>query len=314
MSQPVSSASLQLIPLQDSWTALIMQGPDSAKFMQGQLTCNTATQTETQARFGGHCTPKGRLVANFYLTKTAADSFLFFVPQGCAAQLLKSLSKYIVFSKAKLRDAATEVTRFGVSGEQAFAALQQQLPELRNERLASASNETLYALCVEPNRFLVAVACEQADGWSQQLMAQGAITANSDAWLAADIQAGFGFVAAETIEEFIPQMLNMQLIDGVSFNKGCYTGQEIVARMQYRGTLKKAMYLVTGTGSAPAANSEIFQAERMVGNIVNSVTSAEGWQALAVINIDASEQDLTIDSQAIAVNSEQPYRLNSPEA
>lgn len=306
-------APFQLIKLRDTWTALVMQGPDSAKFMQGQLTCNTATLDEAQARFGAHCTPKGRMQANFYLSKIAADTFLFLLPSASAPALLKSLNKYIVFSKAKLRDGTDEFSLLGIYGEQAHSALSNLLPQLNNERLSSASNEQLTAICVEPNRFIIAVSRAAAENIKQQLRTNGAMAASSDAWLRADIQAGFGFVADNTIDEFIPQMLNMQLIDGVSFTKGCYTGQEIVARMQYRGTLKKAMYLIEGQGELPANNAEIHSGERLVGNTVCAVAADAGWVGLAVINHDAIADTLTLAGQPIRVATEQPYSVQTAE-
>lgn len=307
------TAAFQLIELNSEWTSLVMQGPDSAKFMQGQLTCNTATLDETQARFGGHCTPKGRLQANFYLSKFAQDSFLFVLPQASSPALLKSLSKYIVFSKAKLRDAASEYQLFGLLGDGAFAALNGVLPALLNERLAAASNEQITVICVEPNRFIIAVKQADAEQLTSQWLDQGAHKASINAWQLADINAGFGFVAENTIDEFIPQMLNMQLIDGISFNKGCYTGQEIVARMQYRGTLKKAMYLVSGQGALPANNAEIHDSERLVGNTVSSVATDTGWLGLAVINHNAIAENLNLAGQPIRVAAEQPYSVAANE-
>lgn len=306
-------APFQLIDLNNAWTSLVMQGPDSAKFMQGQLTCNTATMTETAARFGGHCTPKGRMVANFYLAKQNADSFIFLLPQASAPLLLKSLSKYIVFSKAKVRDAAAEYQLLGAMGDSAHSALQALLPELSNQRLSSASNEQLSALCVEPNRFLLAISADQQASVTEQLRAAGAQDADLTTWQLADINAGFGFVADNTVEEFIPQMLNMQLIDGVSFTKGCYTGQEIVARMQYRGTLKKGMYVIEGSGELPANNAEIHAQERLVGNTVCAVATDAGWRGLAVINHDATTETLILGTQTIAVVTEQPYPLQAEE-
>lgn len=295
-----------LTPLDGHWAVLTITGSDSAKFMQGQLTCNLTTITLNQAAFGAHCTPKGRMIANFYLWQHAADAYRLLLPAATLPALQKNLGKYIVFSKAKLHDACDELSVLGVSGNGALAALQAQLPELRAERHASTSNEILSAVCVEAEsspRFLCTVARQHLATVTAKLAGMEEVITEPTLWAARDIDAGLGFVQQETIEAFIPQMLNMQLLDGISFNKGCYTGQEIVARMQYRGSLKKAMYRVQGHGAAPTANSDILLADnpQPVGNVVNAVACEDGYRALAVINHDAITQPLLIDEHSIQV-------------
>ncbi len=275
---------------------LEITGPDSAKFLQGQLTCSLKDITPTQTRPGAHCTPKGRMVASFLLSQAAENSYRFCLPSQSLAPLQTALGKYIVFSKAKLQDVSGQFLLLGVSGPEACTQIATVLGAAPNERYNQIQTEAATVICVTSNplRFLCMVDATQAQHVYQQLTTSCTPT-TQHYWNWLNIREGIGEVRAATCEEFIPQMLNMQLLDGISFNKGCYTGQEIVARMQYRGTLKKAMYRIAGTGSAPADNSALYRAgdAQAAGHVLMAETvGSNQWEALAVIPHDAIHASL----------------------
>jgi folate-binding protein YgfZ len=293
---------------------LEIAGIDSAKFLQGQLTCNVQEITAQQSRLGAHCTHKGRMVANFRLLQYAEQHYLFVLPKDTLPALQKSLSKYIVFSKAKLRDVSDEYTLLGISGTHAEHSAKEHFGIDANTVDTQQHHQHGVVICVNTNpaRYLLITAKTNSD-IVNTLVSQAEATTDAHYWHWLDIRDGIGNVRAETIEEFIPQMLNLQSLNGISFTKGCYTGQEIVARMQYRGILKKAMYRIAGSGNVPVPNTAIFQhgETQAVGHIVNAENiNATQWEALAVINHEAIEQVLHLqDSEEVLTVLPLPYTL-----
>ena len=299
--------------LNDDLAVLAINGMDSAKFLQGQLTCNLQDITLQQSRLGAHCTHKGRMIANFHLLQTAEQSYLFLLPKETLAALQKSLSKYIVFSKAKLHGASSDYMLRGISGANARQRITEVFGAAPETTHAQHNSEHGTVICINPNtpRYLCVIpqtSAVAADG----ALSVSAQTTDQHFWNACDIRDGIGFVRTETLEEFIPQMLNLQVLDGISFTKGCYTGQEIVARMQYRGILKKAMYRISGSGTAPLPNTAVFQENntQAVGHIVNAENIDEkNWEALAVINHDAIEHALHLENTSGITILTLPYTL-----
>jgi len=297
---------------------LEITGADSAKFLQGQLTCNMQDITHEQSRIGAHCTHKGRIVANFRLLQKDENSYLFFLPLQTLPALQKSLAKYIVFSKAKLRDASDDYLLLGISGPQAAQLVNELFGTAPTERNGQQKHENGIAICVDENhpRFLCLVPEEKADTVYSALNTSAVIT-DYHYWHWQNIRDGLGEVREQTIEEFIPQMLNMQMLDGISFTKGCYTGQEIVARMQYRGTLKKGMYRIAGSHNAPTPNTPLFSNDQNVlpeqgppiGHIVMAEnTTPDAWEGLAVITHDAIHHALCTESRQPVTLLELPYK------
>ncbi|HSC75634.1 MAG TPA: folate-binding protein [Pseudomonadales bacterium] len=297
---------------------LEITGIDSAKFLQGQITCNMQDITLQQSRLGAHCTHKGRMVASFRLLQTSENSYLFCLPKQILPALQKSLAKYIVFSKAKLRNASDDYLQLGISGPQAaqqISAIFGTTPTARNTQHA---NENGTVICVNETtpRFLCIVKAEREKNIREILANASTTVTDCHYWRWLDIGDGMGEVREQTIEEFIPQMLNMQWLDGISFTKGCYTGQEIVARMQYRGTLKKGMYRIAGNGTAPLPNDAVFHDDtgQATGHMVMAENFApEQWEGLAVITHDAIEHALFTAEKIPVALLPLPYALNTTE-
>lgn len=217
---------------------LAVRGSDAAKFLQGQLTCNLNYLSDTQASLGARCTQKGRMQSSFRIL-LQGDGVLLAMATELLEPQLADLKKYAVFSKSKLTDESAAWVRFGVSdADQVLASLGLELP---TETDSVVRSDDLIAIRVSPGRAELWAPAAQAENLHSQLAAQ-LNKGELNQWLLGQIRAGIGQVMPQTRELFIPQMLNLQAVGGVSFKKGCYTGQEIVARMQYLGKLKRRLY------------------------------------------------------------------------
>lgn len=270
-------------------------GEDAVTFLQGQFTNDVRQVGETHSQLSSHCTPKGRMLANFRLCKLD-DTFFLQLPRPQLDFLLKRLRMYVLRAKVALADVSDSLATLGLSGDQApelLADFFSAPPEHDNE-LSRLGDLTAIRLAGATPRFQVmgpAVAMEPL--WDA--FAAKATLVNADHWTLLDIRSGIPTIHPETREAFVPQMTNMQLIDGVSFTKGCYAGQEVVARMQYLGKLKRRLYLgeVT-TDRAPAPGDEVFSPvsdfARTAGTIVEAGALGEGrFEVTLVVEIAAYE-------------------------
>jgi tRNA-modifying protein YgfZ len=267
---------------------LAVRGPDASKFLQGQLTCNLNYLNDTTATLGARCTQKGRMQSSFRIL-LESDGCLLAMASELIEPQLADLKKYAVFSKSKLTDESASWVRFGLNeGDNALAALGLELPEATDSVVRA---NDLIAIRVSPARAELWVAADQAANIQARLAAQLSEGSLND-WLLGQIRAGIGQVTGNTRETFIPQMLNLQAVGGVSFKKGCYTGQEIVARMQYLGKLKRRLYRLTLSGSElPEPGAELFSPVHgsSVGEVVIAARAADGIELLAVLQADAVE-------------------------
>jgi hypothetical protein len=218
---------------------------------------------------------------------SVADGFLLAMASELVEPQLLDLQKYAAFSKSKLIDESADWVRFGLQdGDAALASLGLDLPR---DADSVARTDDLLAVRLSDGRAELWAPASQAENLHAQLDAQLAY-APLNQWLLAQVRAGIGQVLGSTRELFIPQMLNLQALGGVSFKKGCYTGQEIVARMQYLGKLKRRLYRLTVEGeSLPLPATELFSPERnsSVGEVVLAAQSDSGFELLAVLLEDA---------------------------
>ena len=249
LSPPDADGALRL----SDWGLILAQGPEAATFLNGQLTQNMLRLGDTQARLAGYCSPKGRLLATFVAWQAAPEA----VALACSADLLpttlKRLSMYVLRAKCKLADATAELPLYGLAGPSADALLQGAVPP---EAWACGRHGDAQVIRLPA-----------AQGLSRYLWVGTAGTAApplpplaADAWRWLEVQSGVPRIVAATAEQFVPQMLNLELLGGVDFKKGCYPGQEVVARSQYRGTLKRRTYLVDSAVPL-AAGGEVFHSD-----------------------------------------------------
>ncbi|WP_460137414.1 CAF17-like 4Fe-4S cluster assembly/insertion protein YgfZ [Pseudomonas sp. S1_E04] len=267
---------------------LAVRGSDAAKFLQGQLTCNLNYLNDTQASLGARCTQKGRMQSSFRIL-LQGDGVLLAMATELLEPQLADLKKYAVFSKSKLTDESAAWVRFGVvNGDQALNSLGLELPAQTD---SVARTEQWIAIRVSPARAELWVPAESAESVHSQLSAQ-LKQAGLNEWLLGQIRAGIGQVMPQTRELFIPQMLNLQAVGGVSFKKGCYTGQEIVARMQYLGKLKRRLYrLSLEATQVPDPGTPLFSPSHSnsIGEVVIAAKADQVIELLAVLQAEAAE-------------------------
>lgn len=271
----------RLIPMTEH-SLLSISGADAKKFLQGQVTCDVNRLDSDNWCLGAHCSPKGRMISSFLLA-TDNDELLLRLRDNIAESALAALRKYIVFSRAAI--APSERLPIALSG-----ALPSDLPfplpepgKFGNHPIGTLVRRTtdLLEIWVRPTHL-------------QQVldMLSSVVTPSAADWLRLyHVRAGFAEVEAATQEKFIPQMFNFQQIDGISFKKGCYTGQEIVARMQYRGQLKKTLLRAVVDSVTPIPpDTELHDTNGVVGTVVESVNLGHQQELLAVASRDKTDQ------------------------
>ncbi|CRM45782.1 CAF17-like 4Fe-4S cluster assembly/insertion protein YgfZ [Pseudomonas sp. 44 R 15] len=267
---------------------LAVRGADAAKFLQGQLTCNLNYLNDTQASLGARCTQKGRMQSSFRIL-LQGDGVLLAMASELLEPQLADLKKYAVFSKSKLTDESAAWVRFGLAhADQALSALGLALPV---ETDSVVRTETLIAIRVSPGRAELWAPAEHAESLLSQLAAT-LPQAELNEWLLGQIRAGIGQVMPQTRELFIPQMLNLQAVGGVSFKKGCYTGQEIVARMQYLGKLKRRLYRLSMVAAQlPEPGTALFAPSHnsSIGEVVIAAKADQSIELLAVLQAEAAD-------------------------
>jgi tRNA-modifying protein YgfZ len=285
-----TQAATIAVPLVDS--ALIRAtGEDNAAFLHNLMTNDVTGIPADGVRYAGFCTPKGRLIATFLIWHEGADLWLQTAADVQPA-MLKKLSMYILRSKAKLHDgSAGDNARvlIGLAGPQAAAALAAlglaTPPGVK--QLAAVSGGQVIG--VAEHRYILALDIAAAKtAWP--VLKQHAIPAGLNAWRLRDIADGLPRVVAATQEQFIPQMVNFEAVGGVSFKKGCYPGQEIVARTQYLGKIKRRMYRAT-VAAPVTVGQDLYAPEtgaQSCGNVVTAAQTADNsWECLVVLQSSA---------------------------
>lgn len=272
-----------------------MEGEDALKFLQGQMTNDMREVTDEHSNLSGWCNAKGRMLANFRVFRLA-DSFYLQTPKANVASVLKRLGMYILMSKVTLTDASDRLVQFGLTGDCAESLLTSYFPKIPASQNGAIENNDMVLIRMpgSATRYeIIGPAADLIRLW-EDLEAK-ATRMDKNFWALQEIRAGIPTVFPETIEAFIPQMVNMQLTDGVSFTKGCYTGQEVVARMQYLGKLKRRMYLAhVDSESCPLPGDELFSegssSGQGAGKVVDAQATGNGYDMLAVIEIESAEK------------------------
>lgn len=272
-----------------------VSGVDSAAFLHNLLTNDINAITPGDARFAGLCTAKGRLLALLLIWRDG-DDFLLMLPREILPTILKKLSMYVLRSKVKLGDATAERILIGYSVPAAVPSAPTFSPGdtvAQLPRFGVAATEDGQAIRLDDTRWLLAIdAASAASRWQAMVVAARPVGLAAWQWL--EIAAGQPRVVAATQEAFVPQMLNMELpaVAGVSFSKGCYPGQEIVARTQYLGKVKRRTYRAR-LAAAPSPGDHVYAPEtgdQHCGTIVSAAPSPTGgFECLVCVQIGAVE-------------------------
>ena len=295
-----------------------ISGEDAVNFLQGQTTNDVRKLDDSHGQLSGYCSPKGRLLANFLLLQRDADIYML-VDRAILEPTLKRLKMYILMSKVQMADVSDEICVVGVAGPNAtdlLSTAQGNAPAADYETSHEGGLSNMKLPGQPPRYVILGDAAKMAELW--QILGDQVTAVGHSTWKLTDIRAAIPTIHPQTVEAFVPQMVNMQAIEGVSFKKGCYPGQEIVARMQYLGKLKRRMYRATVTAeSAPKPGDEVISAASSSGQGAGKVVDAQpspngGYELLAVIEIASAEQGgLRIGSESgpELVLSELPYEL-----
>jgi folate-binding protein YgfZ len=245
-------------------------GADAANFLHNQLTNDVLLMKEGQSRLAAYCNAKGRMQASFMVYKHAADDIWLVCSRDLIAQTVKRLSMFVLRAKVMLIDATEDFSLLGLAGD--AATLQGVIP------LYPAAGQTR-ALWLAPKSNVTIEASQFGPALSNEL------------WQVGEVLSGVAWVQQATFEAFVPQMLNYESIDGVNFKKGCYPGQEVVARSQFRGTLKRRAFLVQ-SDEPLAAGQEVFSsadATQPCGLVAQSASDALNHFALVELQIASAE-------------------------
>jgi folate-binding protein YgfZ len=257
----------------DQYGLLQAAGDDARAFLHGQLTNDIENLAPGQARYAGWCSAKGRLLATF-LVVPFAGGFLLQLSRDLVPAVAKRLSMFILRSKVKLTDASAQWAQFGVWGPG------------KEDPLSVSENDGSIAVRIDADRSLV-------------LAPGGRYASNVSAsdWALAEVRAGRPLILQSTQDLFVPQMVNFELSGGVDFRKGCYPGQEIVARAQYRGTVKRRMYRLRGGPLQPGQDLYGDDTPGQAGGSVGTVVNTAGDESLAVLQISAVEGKSPVRAQ-----------------
>jgi len=295
-------------------------GEEAAHFLHGQLTNDVEHLGDADARLAGYCSPKGRLLADMLMWKDR-HGIMLELPRELQAGVQKRLQMYLLRAKAKLEDVSAQHAMLGLAGPAVASVLMPWFPTLPVAVYGKVESEA-GTLIRHPNAFetpryqWIARAETAVAAWpvlTAVLQAAGA-----EAWELAEIESGVPHITAATQEQFVPQMVNFELIGGVNFRKGCYPGQEIVARSQYLGKLKRRMLRASVTSADAVPGTEIFSAadpDQPCGMVVNAARTQDGEaDCLVEIKMAAADGEIRLGSAAgpVLAFKPLPYPLTDP--
>lgn len=253
---PASHLPLTLISLEE-WALVTLHGADTVKYLQGQLTCDVVSLDTDHFSFAAHCGVNGKMFSNLYVFHYG-EGMGYIERRSVRDIQLTELKKYAVFSQTTII-ADDQAVLLGVAGFQAQEALRglfDRVPDTAHPVVRHQETTFIYFNLPAP-RFLLITTQAVRDVLRQKLETQAQIS-DSQQWLALDIEAGYLVIDTANSSQFIPQAANMQALAGISFNKGCYAGQEMVARAKYRGANKRALYWLAGKAShIPTAGEDL---------------------------------------------------------
>ena len=244
-------------------------GADAANFLHNQLTNDVLLMKEGESRLAAFCNAKGRMQASFVVHKRSADEVLLVCRRDLIAQTIKRLSMFVMRAKAKLSDATDEFQLLGLAGDAVIQA-------------DTAPVLPLYPALGQPRALWLA---------PKDAAIPTGPALRPELWQVGEVMSGIAWVELATFEAFVPQMLNYESVEGVNFKKGCYPGQEIVARSQFRGILKRRAFIVQSTVPM-TAGQEVFSsvdATQPCGLIAQAAQDGAVFVAIAELQLSATE-------------------------
>lgn len=293
--QPSSCARLPLTLMTlDDWALATITGADGEKYLQGQITADISQLTNEQHLLAAHCDAKGKMWSNLRVFRRN-EGFAWIERRSLRDAQLTELKKYAVFSKVTIA-ADDELVLMGVAGFQARAALAPLFSELPNadKQVVSEGSTSLLWFEHPAERFLLVTDETTATRVTEALRGEAQLN-NSQQWLALNIEAGLPVIDSANSAQFIPQATNLQALGGISFKKGCYTGQEMVARAKFRGANKRALWSLAGKASrVPEAGEDL------------ELKMGENWRRTGTVLAAVQLDDGRLLVQAVMNNDMEP--------
>ncbi|MDX2426639.1 MAG: folate-binding protein [Cycloclasticus sp.] len=273
-----------LYDLNTSTSIISFSGVDAAQFLQGQVTCDVLALNHTGSAFGALCNPKGRVITLFRVCKLE-ETFYLLLPKEMSENVIKRLKMFVFRSKVQIEDVSDQYAVIGMSESLQNKQLEPLTP-LAQIRLSDNDDLNLFITTLENY---------------QQIIKNPTVTLNSnpDDWQQLMITACIPEIGPISSEKFVPQVINLDLLHALNFKKGCYTGQEIVARMHYKGTIKRRLVIYHSTDER-AAGEELFILDdaNSIGTILNCIVSDKGgYTGLVVLKTPA------IDNETLALKN-----------
>ncbi|MES2013122.1 MAG: folate-binding protein [Pseudomonadota bacterium] len=297
---------------------LQLQGSDTHTFLQGQVTNDVKLLNGHNAHYTAYCNPKGRMLALF-LAFSHNDAVHLQMPKELVESIAKRLKMYVMRSKVTIEDVSKSIIKFGINGHNAAELLQAQFAQVPKAdfELVSLENGALLKLPGSTPRYEIFTDTENAIAvWSALRVHAKPVGAACWEWL--EIQAGIPDVTLKTQEEFVPQMLNLDALNAINYKKGCYTGQEIVARTHYLGKVKRRTQLAhiasnIGAEVTPQTGDDIHDSNKQaIGKIVRCTPSTDaGFYVLAESRLENLEQDGIFWNDIALTIKSLPYQLES---
>ena len=275
---------------------LVAGGPDARAFLHGQLSCDVEGLADDAAVYGAYCTAKGRVLANFLLW-SAAGTYFMLLPRSLAGGIRKRLQMFVLRSKVTLEDRSEALVVLGAGGPAAAATIAGLVDVAPAAPLRLTRGRDATAIAIEGGRFVVVAPVAEAPAIWDRLA--GPLTpVGTPCWQWLEIASGLPWITAATQDQFVPQMANLELIGGVNFRKGCYPGQEIVARTQYLGKPKRRLFLAHVDGeTSPVPGASLVAdgaGEQSAGTVVNAAPAPDGGFDLLAVVQTASADSATV--------------------
>ncbi len=259
---------------------IIASGEDAQAFLQGQLSNDITRVSRSRAQLAAYCTPKGRVLATLLLWNTE-EGYALELPRELCDPIRKRLQMYVLRSRVQLTDASDQLAAIGVVGQDAALVVRSELGLALSSDYDVARSDGVTTIALPGGRLqVIADVVRRVETWDR--LAHRCILVGEEVWDARAVAAGIPAITASTQDQFTPHMLNLDLVGGVSFDKGCYTGQEIVARTQHLGQVKRRLArFATTTRAAPG--TPVYAGAAPVGIVVNAGRSSAGeFELLAV--------------------------------
>lgn len=282
-----TSAQAKALIALDHLGVLSLTGSDATQFLQGQMTCDIKEVSDTQSRFGAFCDVKGKVLTTFIISKIG-DEYRLILPKVLIALIKTRLQRYVLRAKVIITDKSEQLCLIGTIASNI-------------ELVFSTTTDNNHQIIHLHNRQLIITSIDNAIGLWQEKLAQGFQVQAITHWHCADIIAGIAWLDLNSSEQFIPQMLGVDKLGGISFTKGCYTGQEIVARTHYLGKVNRSLLTAEVISTTVIESNSIIMDDngQTIGRVLTAqLLEANRWLVLLVLSNSETERHLYLSDKS----------------